>query len=202
MDDDKHLDMLREVINIGIGEAANSLSQLLQKRVLLRVPDICVMDISQVNAYLHKEMNNLGVYIAQDFDGMITGKTILCYTQECSLSLLNAIFGQSMKITSLSETGIATLNEIGNIIMVSCMSEISNMIDTEITYHLPEVTVEVSEIYFKNLLREIAKLEKAIAVKNEFKIHDTDIRGYLFVLLSFKGYETVIERLLGKMAIV
>ncbi len=201
MNHDEHTDILREVINIGIGEAANSLSQLLQKRVLLRVPDVHVMDISEVNVYLQKELSNLGVYIAQDFDGTIRGKTILCYTKECSLSLLNAICGQTMKITSLSETGIATLNEIGNIIMVSCMSEISNMIESEITYHLPEVTIEVSEMYFRNLVRELSKLEKAIAVKNEFRIHETDIRGYLFVLLSFEGYEIVIERLLRKMAL-
>ena len=201
MSNDKYSDILREVINIGIGEAANSLSQLLRKRVLLRVPDIHVMNISEVNAYLHKELSDLGVYIAQDFDGTIRGKTILCYTKECSLSLLNAICGQTMKITSLSETGIATLNEIGNIIMVSCMSEISNMIESEITYHLPEVTIEVSETYFQNLVRELSKLEKAIAVKNEFRIHETDIRGYLFVLLSFEGYEIVIERLLRKMVL-
>ncbi len=201
MNHNNHTDILREVINIGIGEAANSLSQLLQKRVLLRVPDIHVMNISEVNAYLQKELSDLGVYIAQDFDGTIRGKTILCYTKECSLSLLNAICGQTMKIKSLSESGIATLNEIGNIIMVSCMSEISNMIETEITYHLPEATIEVSEMYFQNLVRELSKLEKAIAVKNEFKIHETDIRGYLFVLLSFEGYEIVIERLLRKMAL-
>ncbi len=198
MNDNKRLDMLRELINIGIGEAANSLSQLLQKRVMLRVPDIQIINVSEVNLYLQQELTSLGVYIAQDFEGMIRGKTILCYTRECSLSLLNAIFGNNMKITSLTETGIATLNEIGNIIMVSCMSEISNMIEGKISYHLPEVTVEISQVYFQNLIRDIAKLDTAIVIKNEFIIHQTDIKSYLFILLSFEGYETVIDRLLKK----
>lgn len=198
MTDDKHIDIIREVVNIGIGEAANSLSQLLQKRIMLRVPDIQIMNVSEVDHYLQHELTSLGVYIAQDFDGILRGKTILCYTRECSLSLLNVIFGNSMKITSLTESGIATLNEIGNIIMVSCMSEISNMIEGKIYYHLPEVTIEISEVYFHNLIREIVNLETAIVIKNEFIIHQTDIQGYLFILLSFKEYEIVIDRLMKK----
>ncbi|HAO22587.1 MAG: hypothetical protein BWK80_51750 [Desulfobacteraceae bacterium IS3] len=192
------LDILREVVNIGVGEAANSLSQLLQKKVMLRVPDIQIMNVSEVKHYLQHELTSLGVYIAQDFEGMIKGKTILCYTRECSLSLLNAILGDSVNITSLTEIGISTLNEIGNIIMVSCMSEISNMIDGRISYQLPEVSIEVSEVYFRNMIQEISAFETAIVIKNEFIIHKTDIQGYMFILLSFEGYETVIDRLLKK----
>jgi len=83
--------------------------------------------------------------------------------------------------------------------MGSCMSEISNMIEGKISFDLPEVTVEVSESYFKNLLKDLHDLDKAIIVKNEMRIKDTDINGYLFVLLSFEDFRLVIDMLQGKL---
>jgi chemotaxis protein CheC len=196
--EDHIIDIIREIINIGIGEAANSLSKLVNTRIIIKVPNIHIVSTVNINEYLIKEIASLGVYMSQDFRGLIKGKTLLFYTEECSVSLLNAIYGQTFRTTSLTESGIATLNEIGNIIMGSCMSEISNMIEGRISFDLPEVTVEVSETYFRNLLKELDNLDKAIIVKNEMRIKDTDIKGYLFVLLSFEDFRLVIEMLQGK----
>ena len=139
-------------------------------------------------------MSELGVYIAQDFQGIIKGRTILCYTKECSISLLNAMY-ENIQIEAISESGIATLNEIGNIIMVSYISAISNFINDKINFDLPETTVEISEKYFENLINELKSYEKAIVIKNIMKIKDKDIKGYMFVLLSFKDFETVVQKL-------
>ncbi len=106
-----------------------------------------------------------------------------------------------MRTSSLTESGIATLNEIGNNIMVTCMSEISNQIDARIWFDLPEVTVEISENYFQNLLKDLRELDKAIVIKSEMRIKENDIQGYLFILLSFEDFNLLIEGLLKKMNI-
>jgi len=196
--DNSITDIIREIINIGIGEAANSLSKLVNTRIIIRVPDIHIISTADIDKYILNEVKSLGVYMSQNFSGLIKGRTLLFYTEECSISLLNAIYGQTVKTTALTESGIATLNEIGNIIMGSCMSEISDMIEEKISFDLPEVTVEVSESYFKNLLKDLHNLDKAIIVKNEMRIKDTDIQGYLFVLLSFEDFRLVIDMLHGK----
>jgi len=137
----------------------------------------------------------LGVSLSQDFRGLIKGKTILFYTKECSISMLNAIYGQILETSALSETGIAALNEIGNIIMGSCMAEISNMIEGQLSFDLPHVTVEISGKYFRNLLSDLEKLDQAILIKNEMQIRERDIQGYLFILLSFEDFNKVIRKL-------
>lgn len=198
MYDENALDIIREIINMGIGEAANSLSNLVNTRVIIRIPDIHILHVSEIYEYIQKEVPSVGVYISQNFKDIVKGKTILFYTRECCVSLLNAIYGQAVKTSSLTESGIATLNEIGNIIMVSCMAEISNMIEGRILFELPQVTVEISGKYFQNLIRELGESEKAIVVKNEIRIKETDIRGYLFILLSFEDLNAVIEILMKK----
>lgn len=197
--DNSVTDIIREIINIGIGEAANSLSKLVNTRIIIKVPDIHIVSTADIDKYILNEVKSLGVYMSQNFSGLIKGRTLLFYTEECSVSLLNAIYGQTLKTTALTESGIATLNEIGNIIMGSCMSEVSNMIEGKISFDLPEVTVEVSESYFQNLLKDLHDLDKAIIVKNEMRIKDTDIKGYLFVLLSFEDFKLVTDMLQGKL---
>lgn len=187
------IDIIREIINIGIGEAANSLSKLVNTRVIIKVPDVYIMTLPEVREYIKKEVASLGVYISQNFSELIKGKTVLFYTKDCCLSLLEAICGQNLKTSSLTETGIATLNEIGNIIMGSCMAEISDMIEGKLSFELPEVTVDISETYFQNILKEMDALDQAVVVKNEMRIKDTDIRGYLFILMSFEDLKMVTE---------
>jgi chemotaxis protein CheY-P-specific phosphatase CheC len=157
------------------------------------------MDIKNVQAYVRNEVKSVGVYISQDFKDVVRGKTLLFYTKDCCISLLNAIYGETLRTSSLTESGIATLNEIGNVIMVSCMSEISNMIEGRIAFELPEVTIEISENYFQNLLADLDELDKAVIVKNGIRIKENDIEGYLFVLLSFENFNIVIEKLREKM---
>ena len=100
-----------------------------------------------------------------------------------------------MSTQSLTEAGIATLQEVGNIIMVSCIATISDMIDGNIRFDMPHVTVEVSNGYFYNLVKGLGELDQAIVVKNELAIKGEDIAGYLFVLLSFEDFQLVIKRL-------
>ncbi len=188
-------DIIKEVINMGLGEAADALSQLVNDRVIIKVPDVYVMSTQDTKSYIKDEVENLGIYISQDFTGMIEGKTLLVYTQECGLSLLKTIYGDKRNILTITETGISALNEIGNIIMVSYVSAISNFIEGKIKFSLPNVTLEVSTRYFENLLNEMKELDKAIVVKNEMSIKSANIKGYLFVLLSFKNFMVVIENL-------
>lgn len=195
VNDEIAVDIIREVINIGIGEAANSLSKLVNTRVILKVPDIRIISVKEIHDHIQNEVKNLGVYLSQNFRGLIKGKTILFYTKECSISLLNAIYGQVLETSALSETGIAALNEVGNIIMGSCMAEISNVIEGKLSFDLPHVTVEISEKYFENLLRDLEELDQAILIKNEMQIRERDIQGYLFILLSFEDFSKVIEKL-------
>lgn len=189
------LDIVREIINIGMGEAANALSRLVNNRVVIRSPDVRVIDLAAIHDYIRDQVASIGVYISQNFSTLVKGRTILFYTRECSISLLNSVYGGSLKTSTLTESGIATLNEIGNIIMGSCMAEISNAIQGKITFDLPQVTVEVSEKYFQNLIRELGDEDRAIVVKNMMRIKDTDIQGYLFVLLTFDDFMAVVRRM-------
>ena len=200
MTEDRSMDIIREIINIGVGDAAASLSRLVDRRIIITVPEVRILDIAEVPKFVREEVPSLGIYISQDFHGHITGRALLFYTRESSFLLLNALTGQNPISESLSQTDMATLQEVGNILMVSCMSTIGDMIEDGVRFEIPQVTEEISEAYFANLVAELNIYEKAIVVKNEIGVQDEEISGYLFVLLGVRDFELIEAVLVKKLA--
>ena len=145
--------------------------------------------------FVQREMSSLGVYISQDFNGQFRGKAILCYTRECSRLLLEQLIGQPAVTTHLSEAEEATLQEIGNILMVSCLTTIADMIDGRILFKIPQVTEGVSDIFFAHLVGELEGHDRAILTKNQLSVQGQEIEGYLFVILGISDFEWLVERL-------
>lgn len=189
-------DIIREVINIGIGDAASALSDLAGTRVIIRTPEVRFLDIAEVPVYIRQEVGTVGVYISQDFHGSVDGRALLFYTTDCSVSLLRAILKDGRgRGRSLSKTDMATLQEIGNIILGACLATIGNFIEGRFRFSMPHVTLEISETYFRNLVRELESFEKAVILKTAITIETDDIQGYLFFLLSFQDFHILVERL-------
>ena len=198
MNKDMTLDIIREVVNIGIGDAAAALSTLINSRVIIKVPEIHILNTQDVPDFIQKEIRSLGVYIAQDFKGTFRGKTLLFYTKESCTSLLRAILGKISVTSAFTDLAIATLQEIGNIIMVSCVSTISNMLEDTVEFQIPDVTLEISEGYFRNLVKGLGDLDKTIVVRNQMVVKDKEIEGYFFLMLSFNNFILLIEKMESK----
>lgn len=195
MVDNSALDIIGEVVNIGTGEAADALSRLVGSPVKLRVPEVRVMPADEVPDFMTREIGNLGVYIAQDFRGEVSGRALLAYTEDCSAALIECITGAPKVPGALTESERATLQEIGNIIMVSCVSTFSNMLEGRIDFEIPQVTQEVSDTYFRNMVRGLAEMDQAILVKSQMVVRELEITGMLFLLFSFTDFQTLLDSL-------
>lgn len=201
MDTDLTLDIIREVINIGVGDAAAALSKLVQSRVSINTPELHIFDSTAALTFIQTEIQTLGVYISQNFHGRIHGKSLLFYTKESCHSLIKAILGRDIITSALTDSAIATLQEIGNILMVSCISTISNLIEDTLSFEIPDVTIEISEGYFQNIVQELGVLDKTIVVRNQMLVKDKEIEGYFFLLLAFNDFLIVIREMQNKMKI-
>jgi len=78
--------------------------------------------------------------------------------------------------------------------MVSCLSTMSNMTEVNLTFTLPDVTVEISNEYFRNLIRELEVYERVIVVQTRMDLKDFNIIAYLFLLLSVDDFSLIVER--------
>jgi len=198
MKDDLTLDIIREVINIGVGDAADALSSLVDSRVLIKTPEVHILNSMDALIFIQKEIQALGVYISQSFHGGIRGRTLLFYTKESCNALVRTILDKETVTSALTDTAISTLQEIGNILMVSCVSTIINLIDDSVSFEIPDVTIEISEGYLENIIKELGELDKTIVVRNQMVVKDKEVEGYIFLLLSFNDFLVVVDKMAKK----
>ncbi len=194
------LDTFKKIVNSGISEAGHSLSEILQRRIILRVSELLFLDTDEINDFLQKELPDIGVLIMQGFHGELNGISTLAYSHEYADTLMGLLIGKEKSISAYQVSDLASLEEFGNILFVSCISEIANVCDVKIQFDLPKVYINLTKLIVENLTSAHGQFEKCLILKNLITIADFEIEGYLLFLLSFENFERIVETLLENYA--
>lgn len=128
------LDVLKEVSNIGAGNAATALSTLLNQKIDMTVPAVNIVELDQlINSAGEEEVIGVIVKVLGDIQGNILivlgRKKAIEISSKLTLSERN----------ELSELGISALCEIGNIVSGAYMNAIAQFTGLEILPSVPAV---------------------------------------------------------------
>lgn len=130
------IDALREVGNIGAGNAATALSQLLSKKIDMTVPAINIVPFDSILARIGEEEEVIGVLVR--VLGDTPGNILFIFQKDIALNLIKTLTG--IEEQSLSEMGNSVLCEIGNIISSSFMNAIARFTNLLIMPSVPAVS--------------------------------------------------------------
>ena len=133
------LDALKEVSNIGAGNAATALSQLLNKRVDMTVPSINIIPLDSVFTKLDAEKVAFGVIVR--VLGDTPGNILFVFEKDAAFDIIKNLTGSEE--SELSKMGASVLAEIGNIISSSYMNAISRFTNLTITPSVPAVSCDM-----------------------------------------------------------
>jgi chemotaxis protein CheC len=133
------LDALREVGNIGAGNAATALSQLINKKVDMTVPSINIVPFESIFSRIGGEEEVIGVIVR--VLGDTPGNILFIFEKEIAFNLIKTLTG--MEEENLSELGSSVLCEIGNIISSSFMNAIARFTNLLIMPSVPAVTSDM-----------------------------------------------------------
>jgi chemotaxis protein CheC len=189
------LDSLTELINIGVGEAASSLSELVAERIDLRVPFVTVCSSRDAVATLRdRQADRLDTSIVQEFQGAISGRALLAFPRVCSLKLGQILTSvPDVPETIDLELG-GMLSEVGNIVLNGVMGTISNLIGDRLDYSLSRLVVatDVTELIVDDSL--VGPRDPAVLIADaRFDIDRRNISGSLLIVFHVGS----IERILG-----
>ncbi len=132
------LDALKEVSNIGAGNAATALSMMINKKVDMTVPAVNVVrleDIVELNG--EEEVAGTVVRVLGD----IAGNILLVFKRETSENIISKLVGS--KESPDSEMGRSVLCEIANIISASYMNSIAQLTNLAIAPSVPAVAYDM-----------------------------------------------------------
>ena len=132
------LDALKEVSNIGAGNAATALSMLLSKKIDMSVPSVNVVRLEDVVEETgESEVSGTVVRVLGD----IAGNILLVFKEETVNKIIGKLVGTNEGINS--EMGQSVLCEIANIISASYMNSIAQLTNLAIAPSVPAVAYDM-----------------------------------------------------------
>lgn len=188
---DHHLDILKELINIGVGRAASALNEMVSCRVSLQVPFVKILTPLQ----LQHEMDGLGrnriAAVKLGFVGPFSGTAALVFPPESASKLVAVLTGEEPGTPDLDSVRAETLSEVGNIVINGVMGSIGNVLNQRIIYSLPLYTEDT----LKNLLLSESMTDGTmiLLVRTHFIIQQLYIEGDIILLFSVGSFDALLS---------
>ena len=194
---DKQRDALGEFINIAFSRTASSLSEITGHRVLLEVPKVEVYPIEEVAANLTRFLPGEVASIHQPFDGAIAGDAFLILNYDGAARLANLLTDGSGPHAQLQldESSREVLTEVGNILLNASLGMFGNVLRVRVNFSVPALHLESLRDLMDSLREEHENLEYAIIVYTSFRIRESEVTGYLVLVLSIVSLKRLIEEI-------
>ncbi len=189
-------DAITEVLNIGMGVAAASLSEMVYEPVHLSVPNVEMLlredAITRIRELAGDELSA----VVESFDGTFSGDAMLIFPKTQTFALVRALLQeQDMSLEILSEMEQEALTEVGNIILNACLGSLANIFNSSLNYQLPTYTQGTCKDLFLQQMRLKTSVEGVLLLNMHFLMKQTNIDGYLIILMDVNSLRELTKEL-------
>lgn len=179
------LDALKEVGNIGSGNAATAFSQMLDKKVQITVPTVNVLDLNMVPELVGgPEVEVAGIYLKMV--GAASGNLLFLLPRENAKKMVEAISpGIELIEEEYSEMEQSILCEMGNILSASYLNALSQMTGITLINSVPAFASDMAGAILSVILAEIGiKGDYALVIETNFisEVLMQEKRGFFFLI--------------------
>jgi chemotaxis protein CheC len=191
----EQLDALREVANIGSGHAATSLSQLMGKKVMVKVPKILTGALEDVILKI-ADPNDVVVSVLLYFLGDLTGRTLLLYPFEDAQEFTSLLMPAVQE--NPTEVHESLLKEVSNILSCSYMNALGELLGLLILPSVPGMIVDMVGAVLSSVVLEFGKDKDFIfCVETEFHLGNFDkpLSAYFLLLPDTSSLELILKKL-------
>ncbi|RKD27762.1 chemotaxis protein CheC [Caminicella sporogenes DSM 14501] len=191
------IDILKEIGNIGAGNAATALAKMLNKRIDMNVPKVNVLDISDVPALIGgPETLVTGVYfkIEGDLDGSIM--FVLDINSSQTLVKLLTSGYQNNKDNEIDDFTKSVLQEIGNILSGSYISSLSSLTGLNIKISIPSIAIDMAGAILSVPAIQFGQIsDKILIIETEFIEGSDNVKGFFFLVPDYDSYDILLKSL-------
>lgn len=178
-----HLDVLKEIGNIGSGNAATALAKLLGTKVDMKVPQIRIMGFSEINEILGgAETIVAGILLG--VLGDINGFILFVLEKDAADMLINILMGRKPdEKVVYDEIAVSALKEVGNILTGSYLSALSTLTGLKIKPDVPALAIDMAGAILSVPAIEFGKTADAVLyIETEFIQGSESVIGDFFLV--------------------
>lgn len=197
-----HLDVLKEIGNIGAAHAATALSDLLGKKIDMRVPKVEMVsfnDMMELAGGAETVVVGIFLRIEGDAEGSMF---FILPIQQANRFIQHLINDQNFDFNNnpISELGLSAMQEMGNILSGSYLSALSDFTGLKIYPTVPGLSVDMFGAIISIGLIEISEVSDNVIVINTSIYEDgfenyKEVRGHFFLLPDPQSFEAIFKAL-------
>ncbi len=192
---DNYLDVLKEIGNIGAGNAMTALSQMLNCKVDMKVPQVKLLPFSDVGAMMGgEEQVMVGVYLG--VEGDITGSMMFLIEKDSAKHLINKLMmGMAPEGDDFSEMELSAMKEVGNIITGAYLNSLSTLTNLRIFPTPPDLTVDMAGAILSVPAIQFGTLgDNLLLIQSQF-YDEVEIDGYFILIPDLESYSKILTSL-------
>lgn len=193
-------DILKELFNISVGRSASVLSEIINKKILLNVPSLKIVDLNEktisIDNYLPQVMQGTIMVSSIAFKDELRGKASLIFPADKMRTFINLCMNEiddnHSNDMNFTDIDFDVLKEIGNIILNSVIGEIGNYLKIKLSYTLPEVRVFNKEDFENNINSK--EYTHILMLYITFKIDDSEVSGAIIINLTLSSLSELLNK--------
>ncbi|QTH45884.1 chemotaxis protein CheC [Cohnella sp. LGH] len=190
------LDVLREVGNIGAGNAATALSTLLNKPVDMAVPTVNLLPFEAIAERVGgSEAVVIAIFLRVEGDA--PGNMFFIISREQARRLLRDLLGFSAgENEEYSELELSALNEIGNILAGSYLSSLADFTGLRMSPTVPSLAVDMAGAILSYGLLQFGTMgDDALLIETTFLEGQQEAEGHFFLIPDPESFEKLFRAL-------
>ncbi|MCQ2506910.1 MAG: chemotaxis protein CheC [Lachnospiraceae bacterium] len=194
--DAMHYDVLREICNIGAGNATTALAKMLNVKVDMQVPKVDLVDFKNL-ADVVGGAETVDVGILLMLEGNVEGMMMFILEKDTAQKMVRMLMGMPLDdLGEFSEMELSALQEVGNIITGAYLSALSDLTKMYINASIPYLAIDMVGAILSVPAIEFGKIgDKALLIQTEFGEKDTNVNGYFILIPTPDSYDTIFKSL-------
>lgn len=197
---DEQMDKLREIGNIGAGNASQALSKMTDEKIDIGFPAIEPKEIDQIPEMIGNRSKihtliRVEVDVKREEETVNLGTLMLILDRESADILASHLLGEKPENEELTPEEESALKETGNILTGATLSAMTEWVDLKLQEGVPDIKTDMLGAVMDEILLKMAREEdEALVFQTDFNFKE-ELNSYFIFLFSKKGRELILEEL-------
>jgi chemotaxis protein CheC len=200
--DEMHFDILRELGNIGSGNATSALARLLNRKVDMETPSVRLVDFANIADSVGGP-GELVVGILVSISGEVNGMMMFLVNTKCARKLLSILMG-TVNIDVPPDEGagftnveVSALEEIGNILVSSYLNSLAELTGIYLKPSIPFLSIDMANAILSVPAVEFGKVaDQVLFIESVFAGMGSEyVSGYFLLIPDMPSFSTILKSL-------
>lgn len=192
------IDALREIGNIGSGNAATALAQMVQAKIDMSVPNVKILPFADVTDLIGgADKHVVGIYLTVAGSAPISILFVLPVDKACLL--VDMLMGKKPGDTGSEAFGdmeMSAMMELGNILSATYLNAMSMFTQLKFIPSVPALGIDMAGAILNAILAQFGEIaDHVLVMETEFKKDDNDVVGNFFLLPEPESLNTILSAL-------